>query len=57
MRQGHFLPVERIEITLVNTLPFDRVNCPLIISRDRMPIQDLHEMWVTFTERMAANFE
>ncbi len=44
---GHFIPAQRIEITVVNTLDIDRPDCPIVITRDQMPVQDLHEMWVT----------
>jgi len=40
----------RIKITLVNTLDFDRTNCPIVITRDEMPLTNLHEMCVTVVD-------
>ncbi len=48
--EGDFEPAQRIEITLVNTLNFDRKDCPVVITRDQMPIKNLHEMWVTIVD-------
>ena len=48
--EGNFSPAKRIEITLVNSLDFDRTDCPIVITREEMPIKDLHEMWVTIVD-------
>ncbi len=48
--EGGFTPKTRMEITLINTLDFDRTNCPIVIERERLPIKNLHEMWVTIVD-------
>ena len=48
--EGDYAPKTRITITLVNTLDFDRKDCPIVITRSQMPIQNLHEMWVTVVD-------
>jgi hypothetical protein len=48
--EGNFEPKKRLEITLINTLDFDRTNCPVIITRDEFPVKKLHEMWVTVVD-------
>ncbi len=48
--QGKFKPSVRYKLTLKNTLDFDRTNCPIILPREQMPIQDLHELWVTVVD-------
>lgn len=48
--QGDFKPSVRLEITLKNTLDIDRVNCPVVISRQEFPYPDIHEMWVTVVD-------
>ncbi len=35
--QGNFKPVQRLEFTLVNTLDFDRVNAPVVITPEQVP--------------------
>jgi hypothetical protein len=48
--QGDFTPTERYAVTLTNPLDFDRKDCPIVIPRDKFPVQDLHEMWVTVVD-------
>ena len=48
--ESNFAPLTRVSIELVNTLDFDRTDCPVVITRDRFPIKDLHEMWVTVVD-------
>ncbi len=48
--EGGDEPAIRIELTLRNTLDFDRKDCPVIISRDQMPMKDLNEMWVSVVD-------
>ncbi len=48
--EGNFKPVSRIKITLVNKLDFDRINCPVVIRREQLPIKDIHEMCVTVVD-------
>jgi len=36
--EGDLEPATRVRITLYNPLDFDRVNCPVVISRFKMPI-------------------
>ena len=40
----------RIKITLINTLDFDREECPIVIPREDLPIRDIHEMAVTVVD-------
>lgn len=48
--QGSFKPLERYEIILKNILEFDRKDCPVIITRDQMPVKDFHELWITIVD-------
>lgn len=48
--QGEFRPTIRIEINLINHLDFDRKNTPVIITREQMPIKDIHELWITVVD-------
>lgn len=48
--QGIFIPTVRYELSLINTLDIDRADCPVVIKRDQMPVQDLHEFWVTVVD-------
>ena len=48
--EDNFAPGTRIAMTLVNTLDFDRHDCPVVIRREDMPIRALHEMWVTVVD-------
>lgn len=48
--QGKFHPVTRCELILVNTLDFDRVDSPVIVSRQEMPVQDIFELWITVVD-------
>ena len=48
--EGDFAPKKRFEVTITNTLDFDRVDCPVVIERNQLPMKDLHEMWVTIVD-------
>ncbi|MCE5249982.1 DUF4861 domain-containing protein [bacterium] len=48
--EGDFAPAIRIEFRLVNTLNLDRANYPVVIKRSELPLQNLHEMWVTVVD-------
>ena len=48
--EGDMEPAARVRITLYNILDFDRVNCPVVISRFKMPIKDLHEMRIVVVD-------
>jgi len=48
--EGNFAPAKRLKITLVNTLDFDRKDCPVVITREEFPVKKLHEMWVTVVD-------
>jgi hypothetical protein len=48
--QGDFAPRFRIAYTIENTLNIERDNCPVIILRDKFPLPDIHEMWVTVVD-------
>lgn len=48
--QGNFVPAERLTVELRNDLDFDRVNVPVVIRRDQMPVADLHELQLTVVD-------
>ncbi len=48
--EGNNAHKTRIKITLINTLDFDREDCPVVITRNEMPVKKLHEMWVTIVD-------
>lgn len=48
--EGDFHPASRIVVTLVNDLDVDRVNQPVVITRDQLPIADIHEMALTVVD-------
>jgi hypothetical protein len=48
--EGDFSPYARVKITLKNTLSFDRVNCPITITRDEFPVKNLGELWITVVD-------
>jgi hypothetical protein len=48
--QGDFVPTERYIVTVSNPLPQARKKCSVVIPRGKMPVQDLHEMWVTVVD-------
>jgi len=55
--QGKFHPTQRLEITLSNSLDFDRENAPVIIRHEDFPIPDVHEMWVTVVDPSLPPYE
>jgi hypothetical protein len=48
--QGDFKPSTRIVVELANDLDIPRVNAPIVIRRDQLPIADLHELEVTVVD-------
>lgn len=48
--EGNNAHTTRIKLTLVNTLDFDRQSCPIIITRDELPLKDLMEMGITVVD-------
>ncbi|MDO8835678.1 MAG: DUF4861 family protein [Vicinamibacterales bacterium] len=48
--QGDFAPTRRLVFELKNDLDIDRVNVPVVIRRDQMPVADLHELQVTVVD-------
>jgi hypothetical protein len=48
--EGDYAPKTRMAIVLTNTLAIERLNCPIAIQRKDIPIQALHEMWVTVVD-------
>jgi hypothetical protein len=48
--QGDFRPAMRIAFDVTNELDVDRVNQPVVIRREQMPIPDLHELEVTVVD-------
>jgi hypothetical protein len=48
--EGDFHPSVRLAFDLTNELDVDRVNQPVVIRRDQMPIADLHELEVTVVD-------
>ena len=48
--EGDYAHKTRIKLTLINTLNFDRQDCPIVITRDEMPLKNLEEMGVTVVD-------
>ncbi len=48
--EGDYFPAIRVRVTLVNTLDFERKDCPVIIPRKLMPIRSLQEDWVVVVD-------
>ena len=48
--EGNFEPETRIRVTLTNTLNFSRKDCPVIITRNEMPIKDITGNMVTVVD-------
>lgn len=48
--EGDFAPSRRLTVTIVNALDIERLNCPVVITRDQFPVKKLHEMWVTIVD-------
>ncbi|HDY88458.1 MAG TPA: DUF4861 domain-containing protein, partial [bacterium] len=48
--EGDFEPETRIKVTLTNSLNFSRRDCPVIISRNTLPIKDLNGNMVTVVD-------
>jgi hypothetical protein len=48
--EGSNAHTTRIELTLVNTLDFDRTSCPVVIPREQLPLRDLMEMGITVVD-------
>jgi len=48
--EGDYTPDARIKVVLHNTLDFDRPDCPVIITRRRMPIPNISDHWVTVVD-------
>ena len=52
-----FVPLERLEFTIKNTLDIERENCPVVIKRSEFPMPDIHEMWVTIVDPSLPSYE
>lgn len=49
--QGAFAPTERVAITIVNDLPVDRVNNPVVITPEQLPmLRGAHELTITLVD-------
>src|SRR3989339_1348398 len=48
--EGNFVPAKRLMVKIVNTLDIERMNCPVVITREEFPVKKLHEMWVTVVD-------
>ncbi len=48
--EGDFAPTRRLVLELRNELDVDRVNVPVVIRRDDMPVTDLHELQLTVVD-------
>ena len=48
--QVSFVPFERLEYVIQNTLDIERKNCPVVILRSEFPMPDIHEMWITIVD-------
>ena len=54
-RQGDFAPVERVAVTLVNDLPHDRKDSPVIITPEQLPmLRGVHELRITLVDPAGA---
>jgi hypothetical protein len=42
--EGDFTPNIRVKLEIVNTLDFDRKNCPITVTRAQLPIKDITEL-------------
>ncbi|MFA6472878.1 MAG: DUF4861 family protein, partial [Candidatus Latescibacterota bacterium] len=48
--EGDFSPVTRVKIDLTNTLDTARINCPIVIPRENMPVVSTYEADVTVVD-------
>ncbi|MBC7931227.1 MAG: DUF4861 family protein [Rubrivivax sp.] len=49
--QGTFAPVQRVALTLVNDLPYDRINNPVVITPNQVPmLRGAHELSITLVD-------
>ena len=48
--EGNYIPETRIKVTLQNTLDFDRTDCPVVVTRNRMPLPNIGDHWVTVVD-------
>lgn len=48
--EGNFAPATRIEFTVMNPLNLDRPDCPVVIPRGMLPVQNVHEMSVSVVD-------
>jgi len=48
--EGDYIPGTRIKVVLHNTLDFERSDCPVVITRDRIPIPNISDFWVTVVD-------
>jgi hypothetical protein len=48
--EGDFVPISRVKLVLENPLDSVRRDCPVIVSREAMPVKDLNETWITVVD-------
>ena len=48
--EGDYVPSTRIKVVVRNTLDFDRTDCPVAITRNRMPLPNISDHWVTVVD-------
>ena len=48
--EGDYTPSTRVKVTLHNSLDFDRTDCPVVITRQEMPIPNISDFWVTVVD-------
>ncbi|MFC1692686.1 DUF4861 family protein [Candidatus Latescibacterota bacterium] len=48
--EGNYAHTIRIKLILTNTLDFDRSDCPVVVPRENLTLQNLHQMGVTVVD-------
>ncbi len=48
--EGNFRPTKRIKVTILNSINTDRQNCPVILSRDQLPYQNIAQRTITVVD-------
>jgi len=48
--EGDYEPLERMKVTIRNTLTIERKDCPVVIRRSRMPYQNIPQRYITVVD-------
>ncbi|MEX2574257.1 MAG: DUF4861 family protein, partial [Balneolaceae bacterium] len=48
--QGEFIPEKRIALTVTNGLDIPRMDVPVVIKREQLPVYDFHELDITLVD-------